>query len=288
MNFFVAAAGQPLAAHKKIFREAFGDEGAAVDRYFELFTAGGNELLYAADGARESAPIAMLFLLPCAVVTASGSFPARYLFAACTHRAQRGRGAMTELLHFADRRAIETGARYIVLAPAGESLFRYYADRGYTAALARCRAEVAAAGAPTGIGTAPIGADTLPALFRTVYAGLTPRLVPSLAMAIATAEGAAAAGGGVLGLTRGDRPVGYAVFEPGDGGELRVTELCCPPAEAAEAAEAVLRHLGLGSALFTSPMPLFPGSSPVPTGMARIPTGEALDFSGGAIHMILD
>ncbi|MBQ9860403.1 MAG: GNAT family N-acetyltransferase [Clostridia bacterium] len=101
------------------------DDEAFIHRFFAEFPAECG--LVACKGDL----LAMLFLLPAAVVYRDKQYPVRYLYAGCTHPAYRNRGIYTRLLSFAAEQAALLGARAIYLHPASDSLVEYYKRCGY-------------------------------------------------------------------------------------------------------------------------------------------------------------
>lgn len=134
----------------ELWQACFGDRREYVSFFFEnRFSPEGTFLCEEA-----GRPVSMLFLLDAAVQCEGEQYTARYLYAACTAKAQRGRGLMRGLIDFAALAAAEEGADCIALVPASPGLFHYYAACGFhhafhceTAHFSRREAEMIAAGA---------------------------------------------------------------------------------------------------------------------------------------------
>lgn len=105
----------------------FKDGRAYTEKMFEYAFEPDNVLVY----VENSAPIAMLFMLPYRFFGAGGAITCQYIYAACTAEAYRGKGLMSELLHRANEISRERGQLLSVLVPASESLFGYYGNSGY-------------------------------------------------------------------------------------------------------------------------------------------------------------
>jgi len=133
----------------ELWEASFGDSRAYISFFFENRFSPRETFFYEEEGR----PVSMLFLLNATVQCAQGHYAARYLYAACTEQAYRGRGLMRSLIDFAALAAAEEGADCIALVPASQSLFRYYADCGFqnafyceTVRLSRQEAEEIASG----------------------------------------------------------------------------------------------------------------------------------------------
>ncbi len=134
----------------ELWQASFGDCREYISFFFKnRFSPEGTFLCEEA-----GRPVSMLFLLDAAVQCRGEQYAARYLYAACTAKAQRGRGLMRSLIDFAALAAAEEGADCIALVPASPGLFHYYAACGFhhafdceTTHLSRGEAEKIAAGA---------------------------------------------------------------------------------------------------------------------------------------------
>lgn len=104
-----------------LYIEAFGDDGKFTENLFDMFF---DDCYYIKVGQDIAA---MLFLLPCELVTLKERHEAKYLFAAATAVKFRGNGYMTKLL---EKCLAESGA-FIFLKPANYGLIKFYAERGF-------------------------------------------------------------------------------------------------------------------------------------------------------------
>lgn len=122
----------------ELYREAFGDDGEFTRRLFDDFF---DCCHYIKDGGTVAA---MLFLLPCELITPDKRRAARYLFAAATAKRMRGKGLMTRLIEKCCAKCHE----FIFLKPADEGLINFYSHRGFVTVRAvrsldgECRIEV--------------------------------------------------------------------------------------------------------------------------------------------------
>lgn len=122
----------------ELYIEAFGDDGDFTENLFDMFF---DDCYYIKVGSEIAA---MLFLLPCELVTLKERHEAKYLFAAATAVKFRGKGYMTELL----KKCLAESDDFIFLKPANDGLIKFYAERGFAAVEAvrsfggDCRIEV--------------------------------------------------------------------------------------------------------------------------------------------------
>lgn len=109
-----------------LWRTCFCEEMACSDYFYKnLFN--GNCYIAEADGKLAAA----LYLLPCKIVTPSGSLDAHYLFGAGTHPEHRGKGIMGSLIEHSNAAAFKKGQLYSILLPASDSLYGFYSKLGY-------------------------------------------------------------------------------------------------------------------------------------------------------------
>lgn len=106
---------------KKLWHESFGDEESDVQNYIDRYL---EYILVFADKGKISA---MLSMLP---LTANGT-KGRYIYAVASAAKKRGKGLATKLLAYANELILKSGEKFSVLVPANESLFKFYAKRGY-------------------------------------------------------------------------------------------------------------------------------------------------------------
>lgn len=107
-------------ALREIYREAFGNDGEFEDRLFSLC----GEYLRTAEENGDIA--ALLFALPCEIITGEQTLEAYYLFAAATRKIYRGKGYMSALI-----KALIKEGKPIFLKPAGEGLISFYERLGF-------------------------------------------------------------------------------------------------------------------------------------------------------------
>lgn len=89
----------------ELWQASFGDCMEYISFFFKNRFSPEKTFLYEESGR----PVAMLFLLDAAVQCRGEPYTARYLYAACTAQAQRGRGLMRSLIDFAALTAAEEG-----------------------------------------------------------------------------------------------------------------------------------------------------------------------------------
>ncbi|MDR3184268.1 MAG: GNAT family N-acetyltransferase [Prevotellaceae bacterium] len=129
-----------------------------------------NPLVYVEQGR----VVASLTLLPVTVVTPARSFPAAYVYAVSTLPGFRRRGMAGALLQHAETVMHARGVEALLLAPASEGLYDYYARFGYRTCFYRkeIMPDVAPYDCPTRrIETAPLYAADLLRLRSAAYAG---------------------------------------------------------------------------------------------------------------------
>lgn len=107
----------------RLWQEAFGDEIAYIDAFFETAWAPERSRVAVVDGEIAG----MHFWFDCEL---DGQKLA-YLYAVATDKRFRGRGVATKLMEDGERLLKERGYAGAILSPGSESLFRFYADRGY-------------------------------------------------------------------------------------------------------------------------------------------------------------
>ena len=110
-----------------IWRMAFSD----FDEYINLFL----DNLYSPQNtivSREcGVVVSMAFLIPAQLVVNGRPYSAYYLYAAATHPNYRQKGHMGKVINSAKEVAKKRGIDFIVLVPAEEYLFDYYAKFGF-------------------------------------------------------------------------------------------------------------------------------------------------------------
>lgn len=114
---------EEIPALRGLWREAFDESEGFLDLFFSVAFAP-NRCLVAAEEGRISA---MLYWFDCVL---DGS-PAAYLYGVAAAKDCRGRGLATALMEAAHRRLKGAGYGAAILVPAEQTLFRFYARRGY-------------------------------------------------------------------------------------------------------------------------------------------------------------
>lgn len=107
-------------ALREIYREAFGNDGEFEDRLFSLC----GEYLRTAE--KDGNPVALLFALPCEIISEEKRFDAYYLYAAATRKIYRGKGYMTGLIN-----SLIKEGKPIFLKPENDGLVGFYERLGF-------------------------------------------------------------------------------------------------------------------------------------------------------------
>ena len=124
---------------REIYREAFGDDGEFEDRLFSLC---GEYLRTVLCGDNTAA---MLFALPCEIITDGQRFDAYYLYAAATKKKYRGSGYMSDLI-----KDLTKEGKPVFLKPANGQLVRFYKGLGFELFTAVTKGETVKIAMPTG------------------------------------------------------------------------------------------------------------------------------------------
>lgn len=111
------------SALRKLWQEAFGDTVAYIDAFFETAYAPERSRVAVVDGEIAG----MHFWFDCEL---EGERLA-YLYAVATDKRFRGQGIATKLMEDGEALLREQGYAGAILSPGSESLFRFYAQRGY-------------------------------------------------------------------------------------------------------------------------------------------------------------
>ncbi len=124
---FSNAAAEMEPALRALWQRVFGDSSEYLDLFFhncfdpaETMTA-----------SEEGVPLSVLYLLPMTVCAGEKEYDARYVYAVATAPEARSKGLSGRLLFETHRVLKERGISLSLLVPAEESLFGYYAARGY-------------------------------------------------------------------------------------------------------------------------------------------------------------
>lgn len=111
-----------------LWQEAFGDRKRIPDFFLNNIFSPRDCLVFQI--GKEIA--AAVYLLPASVLCSGRAVQAHYIFAAATAQKYRSRGYMSALLAYAAIAGAERGDRFSVVLPAGDGLYRYYEEAGYT------------------------------------------------------------------------------------------------------------------------------------------------------------
>ena len=104
----------------EIYREAFGDDGEFENRLFSLCGE------YLRTAKQDGNVTALLFALPCEIISEGKGFEAYYLFAAATKREYRKKGHMSRLI-----KGLINEGKPIFLKPETEELIGFYERLGF-------------------------------------------------------------------------------------------------------------------------------------------------------------
>ena len=104
----------------EIYRESFGDDGEFENRLFSLC---GEYLRTAEDNGNIAA---LLFALPCEIISEEKRFDAYYLYAAATKKEYRKKGHMSRLIN-----GLINEGKPIFLKPETEELIGFYERLGF-------------------------------------------------------------------------------------------------------------------------------------------------------------
>lgn len=111
----------------KNWRMAFSDSDEYIEDFLKMMYKDGNAIVSREDGVA----VSQAFLLPAQFVIHGRPHSAYYFYAAATHPSHRNKGHMAKIMaevkHLAELRKID----FIVLVPAEDWLFDYYAKFGY-------------------------------------------------------------------------------------------------------------------------------------------------------------
>ena len=199
-----------IPALKALWKQAFGDEDAAIDAFFTTaYTPEGVFVL------REDGQVrAMACWLPATICWDRRGWRAAYLYAVATDREARGRGYCGKLLAFAAGFLEPRGVKALLLVPGEPSLRQFYRKHGYedfsTVDLAELNA-IPAAGEAEWI--------EAPGYLELREQFLASRAYVSSPVPVLEFQNALARvyGGGLLHLTQGDREGCACVAKDGQG-----------------------------------------------------------------------
>ena len=159
---YTRAGDDDRPALRALWRQAFRDDDATIDAFFETLFP-----VCDAFAAREGdALCAMLFCLPQTLVCAAGEQKAAYVYAVATDERFRHQGACRGLLQYAEKKLKSRGVRLLTLSAATEELGAMYEKLGFSGGRA--------AYAPQ---TLPLPAGRAEVINATAYAGLRETLL---------------------------------------------------------------------------------------------------------------
>lgn len=127
------------AVYREIYREAFGDDGEFEDRLFSLCGK------YLRSAKKDGEIAAMLFALPCEIISEEKRFDAYYLYAAATRKTYRKRGYMSQLI-----KDLTAEGKPVFLKPASAELMPFYQKLGFKKITAVTGGETKTTAKPTG------------------------------------------------------------------------------------------------------------------------------------------
>jgi len=237
----VSAAVLPLAPEHRagfraVWREAFGDEDAYIDAFWDRFFRPGGGAAAVEDGNVLSAGLLLEGFSLC--LPAQAKRPLGYLYALCTASAAAGRGYGRRVTAEIEALSRAAGNGHCCLAPAEPWLFAYYRDLGFFP-FARERRAVYAPGdlpSPAGEPPRPLDAADYNALREQLLTAY-PHVSLSPALLAWQERLCRDSGGGLFALPGG----GCACAELYSGGAVQVKELLCPDGEPLPALAALAR-----------------------------------------------
>lgn len=139
------AADNDIEQIKRLWVQAFDDSVESAAYFLTHCSRPDNILIDKEDGN----VCAMLTMLPLMLCFGGETVPARYIYAVATDTAYRGQGRSTRLLAHAHTYMKQNGVAASLLVPASESLFTFYAQRGYKRAFSLSETTYESASLPT-------------------------------------------------------------------------------------------------------------------------------------------
>lgn len=110
-----------------LWQKVFGDEKKVTDSFFSVF---GTKYSYAVKYNKKI--VSELHMIPCSMQNIGiEGIKGKYLYAAATDVAYRGKGFMSGLIRYASECEKAEGTDFICLYPAEESLYNYYYKLGF-------------------------------------------------------------------------------------------------------------------------------------------------------------
>lgn len=132
-------------ALQSLWHTCFGDDMAYV-RFIFSHLLRTDRCLVHCNSQRQ--PDAMLFFEPFTLICPGGNAPGAYIYGVATSPSAREQGISTRLLDACHRQLTQTGFVLSVLVPASESLFDFYAKRGYKTAFSIVKEVIPASAIP--------------------------------------------------------------------------------------------------------------------------------------------
>ncbi len=222
-----------------LWEAVFGDSPDNIDAFLSAHFSVDAGLLFLEGGAL----CGMLWMLPLTLISGNMEYPARYVYAVATDPAFRGRGIATDLIERAHDVMAACGEAASLLVPASESLFGYYAKRGYRTAFSIDVAEFGA----SALESFPADGTSGPCAPR-AFAQIRDAAFSGSSLYARWDEGAVAyacAGMSLTRLARGDG-VGCALWEQ-DGDGVLVRELALLGMRVSDAMAILHRTVGASS-----------------------------------------
>ena len=116
------------ARQKEIWKRCFGDEDTYIDFYF-THKYNQEETALLLEGGQIAA---MTTMIPARLITPDGrDLDTAMVYAVATHPAYQARGYSTQIMDFCQSYLQGQGVGLSILVPASQSLFDFYAKRGY-------------------------------------------------------------------------------------------------------------------------------------------------------------
>lgn len=116
-----------VPALKRLWKQAFGDDDACIDLFFDTAYRPEQVFVLKEDGAVQ----AMAYWWPMTVCEGRRGWNAAYLYAVATEESARGRGFCGRVLDFAREFLAGRGVKVLLLVPVNESLRKFYERYGY-------------------------------------------------------------------------------------------------------------------------------------------------------------
>lgn len=129
-----------IPALKALWKEAFGDDDACIDLFFDTAYAPEGVFVVREDDAVQ----AMACYFPVTICAQQRGWSAAYLYAVATDKGARGRGFCGRLLRHAEEFLAPRGVKALLLVPGAPSLREFYMRYGFSPFSTVCTREGAA------------------------------------------------------------------------------------------------------------------------------------------------